>query len=83
MNTDLDTSAIRASYAEQVCGQGCYGDIEDLCNEVDRLRGPAHAYWEAVAALSEVTGGGPLSTTIGFLIRDQWLIPNPEKAGVQ
>lgn len=37
------------------------------------------AYRDAVAALSEVTGGLPLSTTIGHLIRSGWLVPDPAK----
>lgn len=37
----------------------------------------ADAYADAVAALGEVTGGLPLSTTIGHLIRVGWLVPDP------
>ena len=45
----------------------------------DSLIQQADAYADAVAALGEVTGGAPLSTTIGSLIRSGWLVPDPAK----
>lgn len=45
----------------------------------DPLIQQADAYADAVEALSEVTNGAPLSTSIGHLIRTGWLVPDPEK----
>lgn len=40
----------------------------------------ADAYDDAVRALSEVRGPGPLSTTIGYLIRAGYLVPADPRA---
>jgi hypothetical protein len=56
-------------------------DIREMLVEVESLRLRAEAYDDAVAALAEVDGGAPLSTTIGNLIRNGYLglrDPEPE-----
>lgn len=51
-----------------------------MCKHADNpLIQQADAYADAVTALGEVTGGLPLSTTIGHLIRSGWLVPDPAR----
>lgn len=49
-------------------------EAETLAAQVASLQARADAYDDAVRALAEVRGG-PLSTTIGYLIRARFLVP--------
>lgn len=51
-----------------------YADVPLGELNLKALIGNADAYRDAVQALYEVTGGAPLSTTIGFLIRQGYLV---------
>jgi hypothetical protein len=49
--------------------RACTCSHDDLLARIRSLQGKADAYDDAVHAWMQVSGGGPLSTTIGYLIR--------------